>query len=132
MRTVCLISQGSWIVKQSVGKKACLVGQALEINYFHGRNYLEVKYRRNHMYIVHESWHFSIHYLQIFHFAFWPFLESLYTISFQKRGWILWLPAILELCLMGYMKILVQEGKRAVSKHTICAETGNCCHVVRN
>lgn len=35
--------QGSWIVKQSVGKKACLVGQALEINYFRGANYLEVK-----------------------------------------------------------------------------------------
>lgn len=34
--------QGSWIVKQSVGKKACLIGQALEINYFHGKNYLEV------------------------------------------------------------------------------------------
>ncbi|KAK9128059.1 hypothetical protein Syun_016856 [Stephania yunnanensis] len=36
------ISQGSWIVKQSVGKKACLVGQALEINYFRGKNYLEL------------------------------------------------------------------------------------------
>ncbi|KAL5231794.1 hypothetical protein ABZP36_030570 [Zizania latifolia] len=36
------ISKGSWIVKQSVGKKACLVGQALEINYFHGSNYLEL------------------------------------------------------------------------------------------
>nr|GMD28422.1 protein ENHANCED DISEASE RESISTANCE 2-like isoform X1 [Ipomoea batatas] len=36
------ISKGSWIVKQSVGKKACLVGQALEINYFRGRNYLEL------------------------------------------------------------------------------------------
>ncbi|GAU15865.1 hypothetical protein TSUD_40860 [Trifolium subterraneum] len=36
------ISKGSWIVKQSVGKKACLVGQALEINYFRGKNYLEV------------------------------------------------------------------------------------------
>ncbi|KAJ6806737.1 protein ENHANCED DISEASE RESISTANCE 2 [Iris pallida] len=36
------ISKGSWLVKQSVGKKACLVGQALEINYFHGRNYLEL------------------------------------------------------------------------------------------
>lgn len=35
-------SQGSWIVKQSVGKKACLIGQALEINYFRGKNYLEV------------------------------------------------------------------------------------------
>ncbi|KAK3005321.1 hypothetical protein RJ639_017006, partial [Escallonia herrerae] len=35
------ISKGSWIVKQSVGKKACLVGQALEINYS-GKNYLEV------------------------------------------------------------------------------------------
>ncbi|PKA55689.1 hypothetical protein AXF42_Ash011981 [Apostasia shenzhenica] len=36
------ISKGSWIVKQSVGKKACLVGQALEINYFRGQNYLEL------------------------------------------------------------------------------------------
>ncbi|KAI0493461.1 hypothetical protein KFK09_023578 [Dendrobium nobile] len=36
------ISKGSWIVKQSVGKKACLLGQALEINYFSGRNYLEL------------------------------------------------------------------------------------------
>ncbi|XP_062082103.1 protein ENHANCED DISEASE RESISTANCE 2-like isoform X5 [Humulus lupulus] len=34
--------QGSWIVKQSVGKKACLIGQALEMNYFHGKNYLEL------------------------------------------------------------------------------------------
>ncbi|KAA3468790.1 protein ENHANCED DISEASE RESISTANCE 2-like isoform X1 [Gossypium australe] len=36
------ISKGSWIVKQSVGKKACLIGQALEINYFQGKNYLEL------------------------------------------------------------------------------------------
>lgn len=36
------ISKGSWIVKQSVGKKACLVGQALEVNYFRGKNYLEL------------------------------------------------------------------------------------------
>ncbi|KAL0322329.1 UNVERIFIED_CONTAM: protein ENHANCED DISEASE RESISTANCE 2 [Sesamum calycinum] len=36
------ISKGSWIVKQSVGRKACLVGQALEINYFRGTNYLEL------------------------------------------------------------------------------------------
>ncbi|KAJ4971215.1 hypothetical protein NE237_004314 [Protea cynaroides] len=36
------ISKGSWIVKQSVGKKACLVGQALEINHFRGKNYLEL------------------------------------------------------------------------------------------
>ncbi|WOL15950.1 protein ENHANCED DISEASE RESISTANCE 2-like [Canna indica] len=36
------ISQGSWIVKQSVGKKACLIGQALEINYFRGSNYIEL------------------------------------------------------------------------------------------
>lgn len=36
------ISKGSWIVKQSVGKKACLIGQALEINYFGGKNYLEI------------------------------------------------------------------------------------------
>lgn len=38
------LCQGSWIVKQSVGKKACLVGQALEVNYFRGKNYLEVHY----------------------------------------------------------------------------------------
>ncbi|XP_021981617.1 protein ENHANCED DISEASE RESISTANCE 2-like isoform X1 [Helianthus annuus] len=36
------ISKGSWLVKQSVGKKACLIGQALEINYFHGKNYIEL------------------------------------------------------------------------------------------
>ncbi|CAD5192606.1 unnamed protein product [Musa acuminata subsp. malaccensis] len=36
------ISKGSWLVKQSVGKKACLIGQALEINYFHGSNYIEL------------------------------------------------------------------------------------------
>ncbi|XP_042512360.1 protein ENHANCED DISEASE RESISTANCE 2-like isoform X2 [Macadamia integrifolia] len=36
------ISKGSWIVKQSVGKKAILVGQALEINYSQGKNYLEL------------------------------------------------------------------------------------------
>ncbi|KAE9585758.1 hypothetical protein Lal_00010189 [Lupinus albus] len=36
------ISTGSWIVKQSVGKKACLVGQALAMNYFQGKNYLEL------------------------------------------------------------------------------------------
>ncbi|OMO98724.1 hypothetical protein CCACVL1_04086 [Corchorus capsularis] len=37
------ISKGSWIVKQSVGKKACLLGQALEAHYFRGKNYLEVE-----------------------------------------------------------------------------------------
>ena len=36
------ISKGSWIVKKSVGKNACLIGQALEINYFYGKNYLEL------------------------------------------------------------------------------------------
>ncbi|XP_042435733.1 protein ENHANCED DISEASE RESISTANCE 2-like isoform X2 [Zingiber officinale] len=36
------IAEGPWIVKQSVGKKACLVGRALDVNYFHGTNYLEV------------------------------------------------------------------------------------------
>ncbi|KAJ8751476.1 hypothetical protein K2173_016693 [Erythroxylum novogranatense] len=36
------ISKGSWIVKQSVGKKACLIGQALEMNYFVGNNYIEL------------------------------------------------------------------------------------------
>lgn len=37
------ISEGSWIVKQSVGKKSCLVGQALDVLYFRGTNYLEVE-----------------------------------------------------------------------------------------
>lgn len=37
------ISKGSWIVKQSVGKKACLIGQALEVYYFRGKNYLELE-----------------------------------------------------------------------------------------
>lgn len=46
------VSQGSWIVKQSVGKKACLVGQALEINYFHGKNYLEVSYERAYLWAI--------------------------------------------------------------------------------
>ncbi|XP_048444930.1 protein ENHANCED DISEASE RESISTANCE 2-like isoform X2 [Pyrus x bretschneideri] len=36
------ISKGPWIVKQSVGNKACLIGQAFKINYFHGKNYLEL------------------------------------------------------------------------------------------
>ncbi|KAM0042667.1 putative pleckstrin domain, START domain, protein ENHANCED DISEASE RESISTANCE 2 [Helianthus debilis subsp. tardiflorus] len=36
------ISKGSWLVKQSVGKKACLVGQALEVSYCRGKNYLEL------------------------------------------------------------------------------------------
>ncbi|GJV76706.1 enhanced disease resistance 2-like protein [Tanacetum coccineum] len=35
--------QGSWLVKQSVGKKACLVGQALEVTYYRGENYLETE-----------------------------------------------------------------------------------------
>ncbi|CAN6462197.1 unnamed protein product [Victoria cruziana] len=42
IKLIPYISKGSWIVKQSVGKKACLLGQALEINYFHGKNYLEL------------------------------------------------------------------------------------------
>ncbi|KAE8686307.1 Ribophorin I isoform 1 [Hibiscus syriacus] len=37
------ISKGSWIVKQSVGKKACLLGQALDTRYFRGKNYLEAE-----------------------------------------------------------------------------------------
>ncbi|XP_074570833.1 protein ENHANCED DISEASE RESISTANCE 2-like [Curcuma longa] len=36
------ISKGSWIVKQSVGQKSCLIGQALNINYFRGSNYIEL------------------------------------------------------------------------------------------
>ncbi|KAJ6717659.1 ENHANCED DISEASE RESISTANCE-RELATED [Salix purpurea] len=36
------ISKGSWIVKRSVGKKACLIGQALKMQCFRGKNYLEL------------------------------------------------------------------------------------------
>ncbi|KAK7277321.1 hypothetical protein RIF29_18472 [Crotalaria pallida] len=36
------ISKGSWMVKQSVGKQACLLGKALELHYFRGQNYLEI------------------------------------------------------------------------------------------
>lgn len=36
------VAKGSWIVKQSVGKSACLVGEALDINYFSSDNYLEM------------------------------------------------------------------------------------------
>lgn len=36
------VAKGSWIVKQSVGKSACLVGEALDITYFSCDNYLEL------------------------------------------------------------------------------------------
>lgn len=36
------MSQGSWIVRQSVGRKPSLLGQALRINYFRGKNYIEL------------------------------------------------------------------------------------------
>ncbi|XP_024529536.1 protein ENHANCED DISEASE RESISTANCE 2 [Selaginella moellendorffii] len=36
------VAEGSWIVKQSVGKTACLIGEALDLHYFHGKNYLEL------------------------------------------------------------------------------------------
>ena len=49
------ISKGSWIVKQSVGKKACLVGHALEVRYTRGKNYLEVKnINKNPAYMLHD------------------------------------------------------------------------------
>ncbi|PPR92158.1 hypothetical protein GOBAR_AA28516 [Gossypium barbadense] len=50
------ISKGSWIVKQSVGKKACLIGHALEMNYFHGKNYLEFKAKGTLMQMVAADW----------------------------------------------------------------------------
>lgn len=42
LKLIPYISKGSWIVKQSVGKKACLIGKALELHYIGGKNYLEV------------------------------------------------------------------------------------------
>jgi Protein ENHANCED DISEASE RESISTANCE 2, C-terminal len=35
-------TQGSWIVRQSVGAKPCLVGKAVDITYIRGPSYLEV------------------------------------------------------------------------------------------
>ncbi|XVE68882.1 hypothetical protein DITRI_Ditri09bG0105000 [Diplodiscus trichospermus] len=37
------ISKGPWIVKQSVGQRPWLLGQALEAHYFRGKNYLEAE-----------------------------------------------------------------------------------------
>ncbi|OAY45877.1 protein ENHANCED DISEASE RESISTANCE 2 isoform X2 [Manihot esculenta] len=37
------IAKGAWIVKQSVRKRGCLVGKALDVNYYRGKNYLEVE-----------------------------------------------------------------------------------------
>lgn len=69
------VSQGSWIVKQSVGKKACLVGQALEINYFHGKNYLEVSYERVTFFCT-TGWFFFSLSLACTLVALWPLLGS--------------------------------------------------------
>ncbi|KAI4346328.1 hypothetical protein L6164_007235 [Bauhinia variegata] len=43
LKLIPYISKGSWIVKQSVGKKACLIGQALETHYIRRNNYLEIQ-----------------------------------------------------------------------------------------
>lgn len=32
-------------MKQSVRKRGCLVGKALDVNYYRGKNYLEVDYQ---------------------------------------------------------------------------------------
>ena len=37
------ITQGSWIVRQSVGSTPCLLGKAVDCNYIRGPKYLEVK-----------------------------------------------------------------------------------------
>ena len=39
-----LESQGSWIVRQSVGSTPCLLGKAVDITYIRGANYLEVRW----------------------------------------------------------------------------------------
>jgi len=41
---VHLESQGSWIVRQSVGSTPCLLGKAVDITYIRGANYLEVRW----------------------------------------------------------------------------------------
>lgn len=37
--------QGGWLVRNAVGQRACLVGEALHITYHHGPTYLEVSRR---------------------------------------------------------------------------------------
>ncbi|KAL4279189.1 hypothetical protein GQ457_03G027590 [Hibiscus cannabinus] len=41
-KVIPFISKGSWMAKQSVRKRASLLGQSLEIHYFRGKNYMEV------------------------------------------------------------------------------------------
>ncbi|KAK8691689.1 hypothetical protein V6N13_075189 [Hibiscus sabdariffa] len=41
-KVIPFISKGSWMAKQSVGKRASLLGQSLETHYFRGKNYMEV------------------------------------------------------------------------------------------
>jgi hypothetical protein len=36
------ILQGTWIVRQSVGSTPCMIGKAVDCNYFRGEKYLEV------------------------------------------------------------------------------------------
>jgi hypothetical protein len=36
------IAQGGWLVRNAVGQRACLVGEALHITYHHGPTYLEL------------------------------------------------------------------------------------------
>lgn len=68
-----LLPQGSWIVKQSVGKKACLVGQALEVRYYRGNNYFEVIHTKIFIMSTYKLW--------ILHFLARPLscLSHLYT-----------------------------------------------------
>ncbi|XP_051129354.1 protein ENHANCED DISEASE RESISTANCE 2-like isoform X2 [Andrographis paniculata] len=42
LKLIPSVPKGSWIVRQSVGSTPCLLGKAVDCNYFRGANYLEV------------------------------------------------------------------------------------------
>ncbi|XP_051119777.1 protein ENHANCED DISEASE RESISTANCE 2-like isoform X3 [Andrographis paniculata] len=42
LKLIPSVPKGSWIVRQSVGSSACLLGKAVDCNYFRGLNYLEI------------------------------------------------------------------------------------------
>ncbi|KAL6578682.1 Protein ENHANCED DISEASE RESISTANCE 2 [Orobanche minor] len=42
LKLIPSVPKGSWIVRQSVGSTACLLGKAVDCNYIRGPNYLEV------------------------------------------------------------------------------------------
>ncbi|GFP79339.1 protein enhanced disease resistance 2-like [Phtheirospermum japonicum] len=42
LKLIPSVPKGSWIVRQSVGSTACLLGKSVDCNYIRGHNYLEI------------------------------------------------------------------------------------------